>query len=69
MYLVQFAERLRHGQHNSLAGALRCAVEADPLPGAELDGQHTDPGLGPLKGALQWVSGSWPAGQQDLAVV
>src|SRR5215470_4009331 len=63
------AKRLRHGQHNSLAGALRYAVEADPLPGAELDCQHADLGLGLLKGALQWVSGSWPAGQQDLAVV
>ena len=40
-----------------------------PLPGAELDCQHADPGLGPLQGALRWVSGSWLAGQQDLAVV
>src|SRR5262249_10704988 len=55
--LSAVAERLRHGQQNPVASTLSCAVEADSLPGAELDRQHADRGMWPLECAFQRVFG------------
>jgi hypothetical protein len=53
---------------SKIPSPVRCAVQADPLPGAELDGQHADLGRRPVKSVFQRVPGGGRACQQNLTI-